>query len=309
MSSIFSRAFFLMGCNFDVTIVANQLEVAHALIDGAIAEMKRIEYLLSEWMPDTPVSIVNAHAGIQPVQVPEELLELTARALNFSKLTEGAFDITMAGLNQIWTYDGTMKKLPSFAELKAAIRHVGYQKIQLDRANQTLFLTQKKMKIGFGSIGKAYAADCAKAFLMQQGVQAGIVNASGDMAAWGTQPDGKPWSVGIVNPLNKAKVFATFPLGNGAVVTSGTYEKYAVIGDKKYSHIIDPRTGMPTTEIASVTVFAPKAELANGISTSIAVMGIETGLHLINQIPSASCVIVDHKANLFTSNNIKTNTI
>ncbi|WHT38844.1 FAD:protein FMN transferase [Myroides sp. mNGS23_01] len=139
MSSIFSRAFFLMGCNFDLTIVADQLEAADALIDKAIAEMKRIECLLSEWMPKTPVSIVNAHAGIQPVYVPEELLELTARALNFSKLTTGAFDITMAGLNQIWRYDGTMKKVPSAVELKAAIQHVGYENIQLDWENQTLF--------------------------------------------------------------------------------------------------------------------------------------------------------------------------
>ena len=298
-----------MGCHFDLTLVADEVNKAHTLMDGAIAEMKRIEYLLSEWMPDTPVSIVNAHAGLQPVRVSEELLQLTARALNFSKLTAGAFDITMAGLNQVWTYDGTMTRVPSTAELKAAIRHIGYQHIQLDHSNQTLFLTQKKMKIGFGSIGKAYAADCAKAFLQEQGVQAGIVNASGDMAVWGFQPNGQPWSVGIVNPLNKTKVFATFPLVNGAVVTSGTYEKYALIGDKKYSHIIDPRTGIPSTEIASVTVFAPMAELANGISTSIVVMGIEAGLHFVNQIPTARCVIVDNQANVFTSNNIKTNTI
>ncbi|WP_410880275.1 FAD:protein FMN transferase [Myroides sp. DW712] len=309
MSSIFTRAFFLMGCQFDLTLVADQETQANVWIDGAIAEMKRIEDLLSEWTPNTPVSAVNSQAGIQPVSVPSELIQLTERALNFSRLTDGAFDITMAGLNQVWVYDGSMKRLPSTVELKQAIRHVGYQKIQVDRDKQTIFLREKKMRMGFGSIGKAYAADCAKAFLLAQGVQAGIVNASGDMAVWGKQPDGKPWTVGIVNPLNKTKVFATFPLQDGAVVTSGTYEKYVQIGTKKYSHIIDPRTGVPTTEIASVTVFAPMAELANGISTSVAVMGIESGLHFVNQIPSVRCVIVDHQARVFTSNNIKTNTI
>lgn len=298
-----------MGCHFDITLVADQEDQANAWIDDAIAEMRRIEELLSEWKPETPVSVVNANAGLQPVPVPEELIALTERALNFSKLTAGAFDITMAGLNQVWTYDGSMKCFPSATALAAAIRHVGFQKIQVNREQQTIFLNEQKMKMGFGSIGKAYAADCAKALLVSKGVKAGIVNASGDMAVWGTQPDGKPWTVGIVNPLNKAKVFATFPLQDGAVVTSGTYEKYALIGTKKYSHIIDPRTGIPTTEIASVTVFAPKAELANGISTSVAVMGIESGLHLVNQIPSVRCVIVDQQARVFTSNNIKTNTI
>ncbi|WP_158963292.1 FAD:protein FMN transferase [Myroides fluvii] len=309
MSSIFTRSFFLMGCHFDLTLVADEVSVADRLMEGAIAEMKRIEYLLSEWIPTTPVSIVNANAGLQPVSVPDELLQLTTRALNFSKLTDGAFDITLAGLNQIWIYDGTMSRVPSPAKLKEAIRYVGYQQVQLDCEKQTLFLRQKKMKIGFGSIGKAYAADCAKALLLAQGVEAGIVNASGDMAVWGVQPDGKPWTVGIVNPLNKEKVFATIPIQDGAVVTSGTYEKYALINNKKYSHIIDPRTGIPTTEIASVTVFAPKAEMANGISTSIAVMGIQTGLHFVNQIPAVRCVIVDHAGNVFTSNNIKTNKI
>ncbi len=298
-----------MGCHFDLTLVADEVSVADRLMEGAIAEMKRIEYLLSEWIPTTPVSIVNANAGLQPVSVPDELLQLTTRALNFSKLTDGAFDITLAGLNQIWIYDGTMSRVPSPAKLKEAIRYVGYQQVQLDCEKQTLFLRQKKMKIGFGSIGKAYAADCAKALLLAQGVEAGIVNASGDMAVWGVQPDGKPWTVGIVNPLNKEKVFATIPIQDGAVVTSGTYEKYALINNKKYSHIIDPRTGIPTTEIASVTVFAPKAEMANGISTSIAVMGIQTGLHFVNQIPAVRCVIVDHAGNVFTSNNIKTNKI
>lgn len=298
-----------MGCHFDLTLVADEVSVADRLMEGAIAEMKRIEYLLSEWIPTTPVSIVNANAGLQPVSVPDELLQLTTRALNFSKLTDGAFDITLAGLNQIWIYDGTMSRVPSPEKLKEAIRYVGYQQVQLDCEKQTLFLRQKKMKIGFGSIGKAYAADCAKALLLAQGVEAGIVNASGDMAVWGVQPDGKPWTVGIVNPLNKEKVFATIPIQDGAVVTSGTYEKYALINNKKYSHIIDPRTGIPTTEIASVTVFAPKAEMANGISTSIAVMGIQTGLHFVNQIPAVRCVIVDHAGNVFTSNNIKTNKI
>lgn len=309
MLTIFKRDISLMGCFFDITIVASDLNTANRLIDEAVAEMERIENLLSEWKSDTLVAKINQNAGLLPVAVSSELLDITLRSLQFSKLTDGAFDISMAAFDRIWKYDGTMSVVPTNSELKHAIRNIGYQFIEIDNNDQTIFLSKKEMKIGFGSIGKAYAADRAKDLLISKGVVAGIVNASGDMTVWGKQPDGQPWTVGIVNPLNKAKMFAKFPIENGAVVTSGTYEKFAEIKGKRYSHIIDPRTGIPTSEIASVTVFAPTAELANGLSTSIAVMGIEVGLHLINQITSVSCVIVDHNAKIFTSNNIKTDTI
>lgn len=125
------------------------------------------------------------------------------------------------------------------------------------------------MKIGFGAIGKGYAADKAKELLISRGVVAGIINASGDMNTWGKQPNGDSWQVAITNPMNKNKVFALLPLDNGAVVTSGNYEKYVTFNNTRYTHIIDPRSGYPATGIVSVTVFAPKAELADALATSV----------------------------------------
>lgn len=139
--------------------------------------------------------------------------------------------------------------------------------------------------------------------MMAKGVVAGIINASGDMNTWGKQPDGKEWTVGITNPMNKDRVFAVFPLTNSAVVTSGNYEKYVMLNNKRYSHIIDPRTGYPATGIASVTVFAKSAEMANGLSTSVVVLGRETGMNLIDQIPQVSAVIVDDAGKVYYSRN------
>ena len=161
------------------------------------------------------------------------------------------------------------------------------------------------MKIGFGAIGKGYAADRAKDLLKGKGVVAGIINASGDMNTWGKQPNGQDWKVAITNPMDKTKAFALLPIRNGAVVTSGNYEKYVKFNDVRYSHIIDPRTGYPSTGILSATVFAPKAELADALATSVFVMGKEVGLNRINQIPDVECVIIDDKGRLFTSENIK----
>jgi thiamine biosynthesis lipoprotein len=165
------------------------------------------------------------------------------------------------------------------------------------------------MKIGFGAIGKGYAADRAKALLIKKGVQSGIINASGDMSTWGKKPDGDDWKVAITNPLNKEKAFAMLPISSGAVVTSGNYEKFVMIQGKRYAHIIDPRTGYPAQGILSVTVFGPKAELADALSTAVFVMGIDAGIDRINQLPGIECVIIDEQGRIHTSENIQINKI
>ena len=164
------------------------------------------------------------------------------------------------------------------------------------------------MKIGFGGIGKGYAADRAKQLLLNAGVIGGIINASGDINTWGKQPDGKDWMVAIVNPLNKSKVFSWLPVNNSSVVTSGNYERYVKFNNELYSHIIDPRTGYPSTGILSVTIFCPNAELADALATSVFVMGVKTGLNFINQLKGIECIIVDAQNKIITSNNLKLNT-
>jgi thiamine biosynthesis lipoprotein len=145
----------------------------------------------------------------------------------------------------------------------------------------------------------------AKTLLISKGVSSGIINASGDMNTWGKQPNGNEWKVAITNPMDKNKVFALLPITNGAVVTSGNYEKYVNFNGKRYTHIIDPRTGYPSTGIISVTVFAPKAELADALATSVFVMGKEAGLDRINQLPKIECIIIDDKGNITKSKNIE----
>ena len=207
-------------------------------------------------------------------------------------------------MDKIWKFDGSMRKMPSEEDIRASVTKVGYNNILLDKEKLTVFLKIKGMKIGFGAIGKGYAADMAKKLLLAKGVTSGIINASGDMNSWGKQVDGNEWKVAITNPLNKNKVFALLPISNGAVVTSGDYEKYVEFNGKRYSHIIDPRTGYPSTGIISVTVFAPKAELADALATSVFVMGKEAGLDRINQLPNIECIIIDDKGNISKSNNI-----
>ena len=222
-------------------------------------------------------------------------------------MTDGAFDISYASMDNIWKFDGSMIKMPEEATIKASVSKVGYQNILLNKEDHTVFLKLKGMKIGFGAIGKGYAADKAKELLISKGVVAGIINASGDMNTWGKQPNGDSWQVAITNPMDKNKVFALLPLDNRAVVTSGNYEKYVTFNNTRYTHIIDPRSGYPASGIVSVTVFAPKAELADALATSVFVMGKEVGLNRIEQLPKVECIIIDDLGTIITSKNIQIN--
>ncbi|APQ16246.1 FAD:protein FMN transferase [Maribacter hydrothermalis] len=295
----------LMGSRFDITVVAKDPIEGDEYIDLAISEITRIERLISSWDPNSQTSEINRNAGIRPVKVDAELFNLIQRGIGISKLTDGAFDISYASMDKIWKFDGSMTVMPTADSIIASVSKVGYQNIILDKENHTVFLKLEGMKIGFGAIGKGYAADKTKELLISKGVVAGIINASGDMNTWGKQPDGKDWKVAITNPMYKNKVFALLPITNGAVVTSGNYEKYVTFNDVRYTHIIDPRSGYPATGIISVTVFAPKAELADALATSVFVMGIEIGLNRIEQLPQVECIIIDDKGNITTSKNIE----
>ena len=294
-----------MGSRFDITVVAKDSIEGDKFIEMAIDEIKRIENLISSWDENSQTSKINRNSGIKAVEVDLELFQLIERAIAISQLTDGAFDISYASMDKIWKFDGSMKEMPTKDEIKASVEKVGFKNIILDKSKNTVFLKLKGMKIGFGAIGKGYAADKAKELLMSKGVAAGIINASGDMNTWGKQPNGSEWKVAITNPLNKNKAFALLPINNSAVVTSGNYEKFVNFKGIRYSHIIDPRTGYPSSGIISVTVFAPKAELADALATSVFVMGKDTGLDRINQLPNIECIIIDDKGNIIKSKNIE----
>lgn len=305
--SIFKRELGLMGSNFDITVVADSQEEADTYIDLAVEEILRIENLISSWKSTSQTSEINRNAGIKPVKVDDELFHLIQRSKDISKITDGAFDISFAAIDHVWVFNGKETEMPSRNEISSSVEAIGYQHIVLDEANSTVYLIKKGMKIGFGAIGKGYAADKAKQLLIEKGVVGGIINASGDMNTWGVQPNGNAWKVAITNPMDKSKSYGLFDLENQAVVTSGNYEKYTLINGERYSHIIDPRTGMPTKGVLSVSVFAPKAELADALATSVFVMGAEVGINLINQLPKVEAIIVKGDGSLVTSKRININ--
>lgn len=296
----------LMGNTFELTVVHADEGWAMKKIGMAIAEIKRIEKLFTTFNDNSQTNQINNAAGLSAVRVDAEVFDLIARSIKISELTEGAFDISYGSLDKkLWNFDKNMTELPDDATARSLVRLINYRNILLDKENHTVMLKEKGMRIGFGGIGKGYAADKAKALLVSEGVQGGIVNASGDLTTWGLRANGEPWTIGIVHPDNASLPFSHMKVKDMAIATSGNYEKFAIINGKKYSHTINPKTGLPVTGIKSVTIFSPNAELADAMATPVTIMGIKAGLDLINQVRHLECVIIDDYNKVYASKNIR----
>lgn len=294
-----------MGNRFELSVVAADEKWANERIDAGIQEIQRIEKLLTTFSDDSETNQVNNNAGIRPVIVSRETYDLIRRSIMISKVTQGAFDITYGSIDKrLWNFDQEMTSLPDAATAKKMVRLINYRNITLNNEDCTVFLRERGMRIGFGGIGKGYAAERAKLIMMQQGVQSGVVNASGDLSAWGLQPDGKKWTIGIANPDSSHQVFSYLNISGLAVATSGNYEKYVTINGKKYSHTINPRTGLPVTGIKSVTIISTNAEIADAMATPVTIMGVYAGLDMINQMKDIEAIIIDDDDKLYTSKNI-----
>ena len=303
--SLCNRVLKLMGNRFEFTVIAENKEIGNQAIDQAIAEVKRIEELLSTFKTSSQANEINDQAGIKPVKVDREVLQLISRANKISAITDGAFDITYGSIDKsLWNFDLKMTNLPDQETALKTVDLINYHHVLINDEECTVMLKNKGMRIGFGGIGKGYAADKAKQILQNLGIKSGIVNAAGDLITWGEQLNGSAWTIGIADPEQSSRPFSSLNISNMAIATSGNYEKFVIIDGKRYSHTIDPKTGLPVSGIKSVSIICPSAELADALATPVVVMGVKVGLNLINQLKHVECVIIDDHDKLYTSKNI-----
>jgi FAD:protein FMN transferase len=293
----------LMGSLFELIIADDDQERAGHYLDVGINEIVRLEKLLTEFSDTSETSQVNRNAGISPTRVSTETYRLVQRCVQLSKLTQGAFDITVGPLKSLYNFKNGNGAIPNDENIKNVLGQTGYENIYfLD--NNHLYLAKTSMKIGFSAIGKGYAADSVKKIWLEAGVQNAVVNASGDLTVIGKNANGQPWQIGIADPDQPDKVLFYLPLNNGSVATSGNYEQFFMQDGVRYGHTINPKTGLPVTGIQSVTVLGPGGELCDALATAVYVMGIEVGMHLIHQLPGTHCLIIDDKNQLHQSENL-----
>ena len=294
-----------MGSRFEITVVHEREAAAWEAVAAAWAEVDRIEALISEWRPDSETSRVNDRAGQGPVVVSKELFELVRRSIKVSELTGGAFDITFAGAGKLWDFKADPPRLPDPAAIERALADVDYRLVRLDRGASTIELPRPGMRIGFGAIGKGYAANRVAALLQERGIRDGVINAGGDLAAFGHREDGEPWTVGIADPRRPDQVFAYLQASGQSVVTSGDYESFIEVDGVRYAHILDPRTGFPARDVMSVTIVCPDAELADALATGVFVLGREAGLALVDRLNGVEGLVVDGRGELHFSTGLE----
>lgn len=303
----YSKDTILMGSAFAFTAISETKSKAQVSVREGIKEVIRIEKLISSWDVNSQTSTINKNAGIAPVKVDVELINLIERCLKISKISNGYFDISFASMDKVWEFKNQeLLQLPSKENIEKSVSKIDFTKIKIDKELQTVFLMDKGMKIGFGAIGKGYAADRAKMQMKNSATTSGVVNAGGDLVAWGEQETGKPWSIAIADPEDKNSVLAWMDISEMAVVTSGNYEKYFLFENKKYCHIVDPKTGWPISGIKSVTIISRTAEFSDAIATTTFILGPKDGMDLINHLEGVEAIIVNDLNEVFYSKNIQT---
>ena len=272
------------------------LSLAKKACDAAETKISTLDAMLSIFNGQGLVSRINKNNKKKVVKVSPELFRLAKRAKEYFVLTQGAFDITVEPLTQIWGFGPEKKTLPEAKAITEVLRYVGLDKIKLDEKSKTFTFKDARVKMDFGAIAKGYAVDEAVKIFKARGIKEGLINIGGDLYCMGAKPGSKSWFIGIRDPENKGNILATLQLHDKAIATSGTYENFYIYNNKRYSHIIDPRTGYPViNNITSATVIADDCTTADALATAVFVLGEHKAVTLIESLPDIECFLIISK--------------
>lgn len=299
-----SRAEAIMGTEVRVELWHEDDAAARAAIDAVMDEMRRIDALMSPFKPDSELSRINREAAQRPIVISQEMFDLIARSLEFSKLSGGAFDITFSSVGYLYDYRERIR--PSDAEIAKALPGVNYRHLQLDRKRRTLHFARNGVRIDLGGIAKGYAVDNCIALLKKRGITHAIVTAGGDSRLLGDRR-GRPWRVGIRDPRQRDGVAMVLPLVDVAISTSGDYERYFEADGVRHHHIINPKTGKSASGVRSVTVIGPDGVTTEGLTKSVFILGPKNGIRLIDSIASVDAIVIDATGNIFYSARLRAN--
>ena len=305
---LYRRSVYTMGSMLNISVYSDIEEIANDAMEKAFDEVDRLDWLMSNYKEKSELSRINKGATNGPVVCDDELISIIEESIRFSTLTKGAFDITVSPVVNIWGFYGNgygdiTGNVPSDDTIKKIMPSISYKNIEIDNLNiagksdKVILFKNSKTQIDLGAIGKGYAVDKATEVLKNAGVVSGLINFAGNIYAFGSPTGRKEWVIGLKDPVNSESIKGVFKINERAVATSGDYERFFIIDNKKYSHIIDPRTGMPVRSMLSVTIIADNATTADALSTSVFVLGVTRGMELIVSLDSVEGVLVFEDSN------------
>ena len=284
----------LMGTVVSVEIgAANRAQVSE-ILDPVWKQAVSLEKIFSRYQSESEVSRINRQSSFSPVEISEPMKKVLAESERISRLTGGAFDITVAPLMELWGFFPKREgKLPPPEELEEVSALVGWEGVGFDPKAGTVSLAEEGMAIDLGGVAKGYIVDRMVESLRKKGVKSALVNAGGDIYGLGERPGGGPWRIGVEHPRREGELISVIELKDRAVATSGDYRNYFIRGKKRYSHIIDPRTGKPARNgVIEVSIIAPDCLTADGLATAVSILEVEKGLEIINRLEGVEGIIV-----------------
>ena len=285
----------VMGTIAHMVVLAPDKNIGADAVEAAFAELNAVNEMMSTYIPDSELSDLNRNGHQEPVKVSDDLFEVISTALKYSEMTNGAFDVTVKPLIELWKKAERENRKPTDEQIADARSKVGYEKIILDEANKTIKFAVEGMSIDLGAIAKGYAIDKAVNALKARGATSAMIDVGGDIRCFGegTGKKGQTgWRIGLQDPKADAGLLLVLKLKDRAVATSGDYRRYVVIEGQHYSHIFNPKAGISTTDLTSVSVIAETAMQADILATSISVMGAEKGLALIEPIENTEAILI-----------------
>lgn len=291
----------MMGTKISVYFWLDDSQDGNEVLEAVFSEVSRINDLMSTYVEESEISMINREAATHAVPVGDELLGLILRSIDISVLTQGAFDITYDSVGQ--HYDFREKRRPDLETIQRELPSIDYRLIHADRGDGTVRFERQGVRINLGGIAKGYTVERGVALLRRFGVRHAIVTAGGDTRLLGDRR-GKPWMVGVRDPRREGKVVITIPLENEAISTSGDYERFFDEDGKRYHHIIEPSTGEPANGVHSATIVGPDAVITDALSTSVFVMGVDKGLRLIGTLPDYEGMVIDSEGRLYYSDGL-----
>jgi thiamine biosynthesis lipoprotein len=289
----------LMGTSVQLMAQADDDALLSRAMEAAFREMNRLSDMMNHYDPRSVASEINREAGVRPVSVPRELMEVLRAARRASELSEGAFDITVAGLKG-WRFYQDDPRLPSAVDIRAQLPLVNYRDVVLDGEADTVWLRRADMRMDLGGIAKLYILHAGMEVLRRHGIRSAMINGGGDVEVMGGR-DGRPWRVGIRHPRRADALLGAVELTDGFVASSGDYERYFIREGRRYHHILDPRTGYPADSPQHVTLVGRELDAVNGLGVSIMVRGPAWGRALLARRPEVEALIVERDATLWTS--------
>jgi|SRR5688572_5095726 len=303
--ALIERSRVSMGSEVHLTAWTADEPAALAAFEAAFNEFDRLDALMSVWKEGSEVEQLNRAAGEKPVQISRDVLDVLSMARQTSDWTEGKFDVTFGVLSGLWKFDHDLDgNIPARADVLARLPLIDYQKLEMDVARSTAFLTQRGMRVHLGGIGKGYAVDRAAAILRGRGLNDFMIQSGGDLYVAGRRGD-RPWRAGIQDPRGpEGNSFAAMDLTDSAFTTSGDYERFFMKDGRRYHHIIDPDTGLPAAGSRSVTIVARTATLADALDTGVFILGPEKGMALIERLNGIEGVIVTSSNNVLVSSGL-----